>query len=127
MANIIHARKRKDGWKYRVWSTTVDAYFTPELNEEDLRLFLLFHEIIDTIKTFELTIGERIERAQANGTSSQVESKRRLTSKWMREAKSPESSNELKEMYEELMGGIKKSFDDITKNFDSLKRGFHTD
>ena len=69
MGEIVHARVRGSEYRYRVWSTTVDAYLTPELTEREVVTWLLYRELGCTLQNFGTGVEARLERARAQGSS----------------------------------------------------------
>lgn len=70
MGQMIHCRIRNGEKKYKVWSTTVDAYVTKELTLKELRNLLLKEEISRVRANFVREFPERVARAEDRGTSS---------------------------------------------------------
>lgn len=96
MGLLIHARERHGRLIFRLFSTNTDTYTTNELNEKKLRELLLLNALWNELDRFDEEIGERIERAMKNGTSSATESKnRKMTDPWEKELKENKSSKAL--------------------------------
>ena len=72
MAQLIHGRKRKGQWRYRIWSTVCDQYASGELTEAQLRKELM-RDYTPREKEYGLPkaeIPQRLARIHENGTSS---------------------------------------------------------
>ena len=85
MPRHIHARLTKSGWRYREWSTIVDAYCTIASGAGRMRAYLLDgytgHEV--KMGSADRDISERLERARTNGTSCVVDVyKRDVSGPW---------------------------------------------
>lgn len=70
MGTEVHAQQKSDGYRYRIWSTNVDAYITPELTEREVVTLLIYRELGSALQSFGLGIRGRLERARDKGTSS---------------------------------------------------------
>jgi hypothetical protein len=71
MGSSIHARRRGDGWRYRVYSSIVDAYLTPALTAAELRDHLGDDYSLRDLRDghLERDVAPRLERAHRAGTS----------------------------------------------------------
>ncbi len=85
MGQIIHARKTAKNTRYRVWSTISDSYLTKELTEKQLRNWTLAEALGQARREHEREFPERLERANATGTSSRMGSDRAIVSDWDKE------------------------------------------
>lgn len=89
MGAWFDARLRNGEWRFRRWSTVVDAYTTPELTEAEAREEMLLdytgREILDGYAATDLE--GRIDRAKSSGTTSRFAYCKRpdLTSAWTTE------------------------------------------
>lgn len=63
---LVHARQRPEGLRFRLWSTVVDAYCCEPMEREAFAAWM--RERADAEAARE--IGERLDRAAANGTSA---------------------------------------------------------
>jgi hypothetical protein len=70
MAQMLHARKIDGEWRYKLWSTVVDAYTTYELTEDQVRRQILMDVITRAIDEHEREWPGRLARAQKHGTSA---------------------------------------------------------
>ena len=86
MANEIHAVKRGEEFRFRLWSTVSDSYTSNEMSESEVRECLLKKAVCEAIDEHNRAIGERIERAVAKGTSSRIGGGRDLK-KWSKRQK----------------------------------------
>lgn len=78
MGWLIHRRNTEDGPRYRLWSTSVDAYITEELTRDEAFDFLL----TDYVEKATRDIRQRLERADERGTSSLLGDTRDMDAPW---------------------------------------------
>lgn len=83
MANEIHAIKRGEEFRFRLWSTITDSYTSGEMSESEARDYLLKKAVCAAIDEHNREVGGRIERAVTRGTSSRIGGERTLE-KWNR-------------------------------------------
>lgn len=81
MANEIHAIKRGEEFRFRLWSTNSDSYVSDEMSESEMREHLLKIAVCEAISEHNERINGRIERAVTKGTSSRIGRARDLK-KW---------------------------------------------
>ncbi len=72
MANEIHAIKRGEEFRFRLWSTNSDSYISDEMTESEVREHLLKAAVCEAISEFNRNIDGRIARATTKGTSSRI-------------------------------------------------------
>ena len=65
MGQMLHARKIDGEWRYKVWSTVVDAYVTYELTEDQVRRQTLTDDIYRAIDAHEREWPGRLARRRA--------------------------------------------------------------
>ncbi len=70
MGQMLHARKVDGEWRYKIWSTVVDAYTTYELTEDQVRRQTLQDTVTRAIEEHEREWPDRLTRAQKHGTSA---------------------------------------------------------
>ncbi|MEK7193247.1 MAG: hypothetical protein AAB652_00460 [Patescibacteria group bacterium] len=67
MSLAIHARKRKGGWRYRIWRTSIDAYLTGPLSEEQLRDALLLEEFLQLVNHENILLPQSLDLIRTEG------------------------------------------------------------
>ncbi len=80
----IHARNKKKGLRFRIWSTVTDSYLTEDLTEDELRRYTLESAVCNAIEVYLREIEERIRRAKTYGSSSRMTSKDVCDTPWLR-------------------------------------------
>jgi len=63
MAKVIHGRRRKQGPRFRVWSTTAKKYITEEMSIDEIQVFLLQEKIFEAVKKSGIKIHKRTKKA----------------------------------------------------------------
>lgn len=118
MTHHIHSRVQQRAgkmktmfWRYRVWSTNVDAYLTAPLSERQITNWLMYHEHtradIDS-GAAQAKIDERLQRARESGTSCILDMyKRDPGGPWDTERCGV--CNDFHHAYEPAAGGLCKS------------------
>lgn len=87
MSAIIHARNTKQGMRFRIWSSVVDAYFTEAMTEAEVEQWTREEAIREAKEAHKREFSNRIARAKENGTSSLVDDVRDLNGPWNKQKK----------------------------------------
>ena len=88
MSNVIHSQKNvAGGVQFRIWSTNTDRYLTDEMDEKELREWLLKEALCEAVTSHLREVDLRLKRAIIFGTSSEVEPPRKLGGPWDKERK----------------------------------------
>lgn len=82
MGQSIHARRTKNGIRYRVFSSIVDGYLTPELTESEMREWYLNERVERARDEHAREIDSRIQRANTRGTSQLIVASITLDEPW---------------------------------------------
>lgn len=106
MSLHVHARKRKRGTRYKVWSTVSDSYVTHSLTKEELRIFLLYCSVEQAVDDANRRFESRVARAEQYGSSDLTKQDRvDLEGPWGKQRKEvavPELSEQLRTWNEEM-------------------------
>ena len=87
MAHLIHAKQTPEGMRFRVWSSSVDAYLTGEMSEEEISEWMLGEAVRAATEKHKMEFPLRIARASQNGTSCLLGSKRDINGPWKQNRK----------------------------------------
>lgn len=96
MGTMIHAKKTEDrGFLYRLWSTTVDSYYTPEMTLEQMVRWVVEYGLKRHLDDVGMRLVDRFKRANENGTSAH-DSRRSPNDDWDEVREGAEEEPELR-------------------------------
>jgi hypothetical protein len=73
---MIHAIKRDGEYRFRLWSTVTDCYYTPELTEEQMARCVVDYGVNRDLSSVGINLKHRFKRACESGTSAFNESRK---------------------------------------------------
>lgn len=129
MPEYIHARQMPEGICFRTWSSVIDAYTSGEMDEEQLRLLLLYRALEREARPYPLQ--DRISRARSYGTS-EYNNSRSLNSDWDQEEIDEDGDKDdgeyVKLMQEYAKGNerLKTLLESILSNWEQVSEGFYS-
>lgn len=85
MSHPIHARKTAKNIRYRIWNTEDNTYLTEPMTEKQLKAWTLQAALDQARWHHEHTFPQRLELANAKGTSYMLGNGRDLEGDWDKE------------------------------------------
>lgn len=112
--SYIHARKRGDEMVYRYWGNSGGAYYTPEMNLEQMVRWLVEDDVERVLMSKGRELEERLKRANRKGTSCRISAADEKDDPW-RESEVSVSDDLRMADAEEYIGGTMTFFLDSDK------------
>jgi len=102
--------------RYRLWRTSIDAYLTRPLTEEELKDALLLEEFLQLFNEETIGLPGRLERVR-QGEEQEGD---KLTDLWRKKVKEPPPEDWQKKEYEERIARAKERLEYLLANWDRL-------